>query len=231
MEVHSKCPNNFQFTIIENPFINLMVQSVDTTSVNILLEYNMIGHFNIYCTTVKQQQHQQGSYCYSKTVLYNGDSTVNISITGLLPNTTYTCCVLAVTSYRDSGPVCQNVTTAIDIVTSEYTNFYVLSLSLKVMIIFYTDMTCSHITDIVVSTVLVKTVTPVIISQCCTLNSTCIQTPIMSSDMFLRGGPWAAGGIMVGVVSGAFIMVMIWGLVTVIKKKRRNTYTKRHDER
>ena len=211
-----------------------MVQSVDTSSVNILLEYNMIdgtSHFNINCTTMKQQQHQQGSYCYSKTVLYNDNNTANISITGLLPNTTYTCCVLAVTLYRDSEPVCRNITTAIDKVTSEYTNFFVLSLSLKAMIIFYTDVTCSHITDIVVSTVLIKTVTPVIISQSCTFSSTCIQTPIMSSDMFLSGGPWAAGGIMVGVVSGVFIMVMIWGLVTVIKKKRRNTYTKRHDER
>ena len=35
---------------------------------------------------------------------------VNISITGLLPNTTYTCCVLAVTSYGESEPVCQNIT-------------------------------------------------------------------------------------------------------------------------
>ena len=31
----------------------------------------------------------------------------NPSITGLLPNTTYTCCVLAVTSYGESEPVCQ----------------------------------------------------------------------------------------------------------------------------
>ena len=30
------------------------------------------------------------------------------SITGLLPNTTYTCCVLAVTSYGKSEPVCQS---------------------------------------------------------------------------------------------------------------------------
>ena len=58
-------------------------------------------HFNIYCTTMKQQQ--QTSYCYSKTVLYNGNSTtVNTSITGLLPNTTYRCCVVAVISYGES---------------------------------------------------------------------------------------------------------------------------------
>ena len=59
-------------------------------------------HFNVYCTTIKQQQN---------TVLYNDNNTVNISITGLLPNTTYTCCVLAVTSYGESEPVCQNITT------------------------------------------------------------------------------------------------------------------------
>ena len=62
-------------------------------------------HFNVYCTTIKQQQQ---STRYSKTVLYNDSNTVNTSITGLLPNTTYTCCVLAVTSYGESEPVCQN---------------------------------------------------------------------------------------------------------------------------
>ena len=30
----------------------------------------------------------------------------------LLPNTTYICCVLAVTSYGESELVCQNITTA-----------------------------------------------------------------------------------------------------------------------
>ena len=82
------------------------------SSVNIILDYNMTddtGHFNIYCTTMKQQQ--QASYCYSKTVLYNGNSTVNTSITSLLPNTTYTCCVLAVASYGENEPVCQYITT------------------------------------------------------------------------------------------------------------------------
>ena len=35
---------------------------------------------------------------------------INTSFTGLLPNTTYTCCVLAVTSYGESEqPVCQNI--------------------------------------------------------------------------------------------------------------------------
>ena len=70
--------------------------------------------FNVYCTAKKkqQQQQQQITYCYSKTILYNDNSTFNTSITGLLPNTTYTCCVLAVTSYGESEPVCQNITTA-----------------------------------------------------------------------------------------------------------------------
>ena len=63
-------------------------------------------NFNVYCTTIKQQV----STRYSKTVLYN-DNIVNISITGLLPNTTYTCCVLTITSYGESEPVCQNITT------------------------------------------------------------------------------------------------------------------------
>ena len=65
-------------------------------------------HFNVYCTTIKQQQ--QESTRYSKIVLYNDNNTVNTSITDLLPNTTYTCCVLAVTSYGESEPVCQNIT-------------------------------------------------------------------------------------------------------------------------
>ena len=64
-------------------------------------------NFNVYCTTIKQQQ----STRYSKTVLYNDNNIVNTSITGLLPNATYTCCVLAVTSYGESEPVCQNITT------------------------------------------------------------------------------------------------------------------------
>ena len=64
-------------------------------------------HFSVYCTTIKQQE----SIRYSKTVLYNDNNIVNTSITGLLPNTTYTCCVLAVTSYGESEPVCQNITT------------------------------------------------------------------------------------------------------------------------
>ena len=61
--------------------------------------------FNISCES-KQQQRSW----YSKTILHNGDSTINTSITGLLPNTTYTCCVLAIT-YRESEPVCKNITT------------------------------------------------------------------------------------------------------------------------
>ena len=93
-----------------------MVRLLDTSSVNILLDTNMThdtGDFNVYCNTLKQQQqHQQVSYCYSKTISSNGNNTVNTSITGLLPNTTYTCCVLAVTSHGESKPVCQNVTIA-----------------------------------------------------------------------------------------------------------------------
>ena len=74
--------------------------------------YNMTNdtvHFNVYCTTIKQQQQQ--STRYSKTVLYNDNNTVNTSITGLLPNTTYICCVLAITSYGESEPVCKSITT------------------------------------------------------------------------------------------------------------------------
>ena len=51
---------------------------------------------------------------------YFNNSTFNTSITGLLPNTTYTCCVLTVTSYRESEPVCQNITTTnLNTTTSE----------------------------------------------------------------------------------------------------------------
>ena len=76
-----------------------------------------IFNFNVYCTTIKQQQQQQSSR-YSQTVLQNDHSIVNTSITGLLPNTTYICCVSAVTSYGESEPVCQNITTTN--VTSEF---------------------------------------------------------------------------------------------------------------
>ena len=79
-------------------------------------------HFNVYCTTIKLEQQQNTRY--SKTILYNEKSTVNTSITDLLPNTTYTCCVLAVTSYGESEPVCQNITTTN--VTSECTVYYVI---------------------------------------------------------------------------------------------------------
>ena len=48
--------------------------------------------FNISC----ENSVQQISYWY-----FN-NSTFNTSITGLLSNTTYTCCVLAVTSYGES---------------------------------------------------------------------------------------------------------------------------------
>ena len=92
------------------------------------------------------------------------------------------------------------------------------------MIIFYRGITCSHIVDIIVSTIRIKSVTPVIISQSCTLNSTCIHTPpIVCSDIFLNGTPWAAGGIIVGVVSGVLIMMMIWGLVAVIREKEKKS--------
>ena len=63
--------------------------------------------FNVYCTTIKQQQRIR----YSKTVLYNDNNTINTSITGLLPNTTYTCCVSTVTLYGESEPECQHITT------------------------------------------------------------------------------------------------------------------------
>ena len=72
-------------------------------------------NFNVYCTTLKQKQNS----LYSTTILYNDNSTtINTFITGLLPNTIYTCCVLAVTSYGESEPVCQNITTTN--VTSEF---------------------------------------------------------------------------------------------------------------
>ena len=106
-----------------NPPKNLLIHSLNY-SVYIQWNYNMTNdtvhfnvyctndtvdtvHFNIYCTTITLQQQRTR---YSKTVLYNDNNTFNTSITGLLPNTTYTCCVLAVTSYGESKVVCQNVT-------------------------------------------------------------------------------------------------------------------------
>ena len=92
-----------------SPPKNLFTHPLNFT-VYIQWNYNMTNdtvNFNVYCTTIKQQQ----STRYSKTVLYNDNNIVNTFITGLLPNTTYTCCVLVVTSYGESEPVCQNITT------------------------------------------------------------------------------------------------------------------------
>ena len=94
-----------------NPPKNLSTH-LQNYSVYLEWNYNMTNdtvHFNVYCTTIKQQQ--QKSTRYSKTVIYNDDNTFNTSITGLLPNTTYTCCVLAVTSYGESKVLCENITT------------------------------------------------------------------------------------------------------------------------
>ena len=55
--------------------------------------------------------------------------------------------------------------------------------------------------------------------------------PIVSSDIFTSGGSWLAGGIIVGLVNGVTMMMMIWGLVAVIRKRRRNANLKRNDER
>ena len=75
----------------------------------------MIQYVSMFTVQLKKSNNSNNnrfSYRYSKTILYNDNSTFNTSITGLLPNTIYTCCVLAVTSYGESEPVCQNITTA-----------------------------------------------------------------------------------------------------------------------
>ena len=71
---------------MNNPPKNLFTHSLNY-SVYIQWNYNMTNdtvHFNVYCTTVKQQQQ---STRYSKTILYNDNNIVNASITDLLPNT------------------------------------------------------------------------------------------------------------------------------------------------
>ena len=104
------------FPSLVSPPKNLLTHSLNI-SVQIQWDYNMTNdtvHFNVYCTTIKQQQNTR----YSKTVLYNDNNTVNTSITGLLPNTTYTCCVLAVTSYEESEPVCQSINTTTNVTSN-----------------------------------------------------------------------------------------------------------------
>ena len=93
-----------------DPPHNLLIQQMES-SIQLHWEYN-INHttnviaFNISC----QSKPQQSKYWYTiEAVFFN--STVNTSITGLLPNTTYTCCVLAVTSYGKSEPLCENIIT------------------------------------------------------------------------------------------------------------------------
>ena len=108
---------------------------------------------NISC----ENNGQKISYWYFyKTVSF--DNTFNTSITGLLPNTTYTCCVLAVTSYGESEPVCQNITTtSLNTTTSELNiTYYNLEqyLSTSIVYVCYLHMTvftegvyCSQITN------------------------------------------------------------------------------------
>ena len=50
----------------------------------------------------------------NRAIIHLCHNTVNTSITGLLPDTTYTCCVLAVTSYGESESVCKSITIAND---------------------------------------------------------------------------------------------------------------------
>ena len=84
---------------------------------NINRTTNMVLMFNLSC----ESKQQQISHVYSKTILYNNDSTFNTSITGLLPNTIYNCCLLAVTSNGKSGPICENIT-----ITGNTTSEFVL---------------------------------------------------------------------------------------------------------
>ena len=96
-----------------SPPKDLLTHSLNV-SVQIQWNYNMTNdtvHFNVYCTTIKQQQNTR----YSKTVLYNDNNIVNTSITGLLPNTAYSCCVLTVTSYGESEPVCESINTTTNV--------------------------------------------------------------------------------------------------------------------
>ena len=104
------------FTIIEWPSThhNLLISEttriICTTTVGIQYQHNKTFGFNISLYIVITVKNNRAIVIYD-------NSTFNTSITGLLPNTTYTCCVLAVTSYGESEPVCQNIT--ITNVTSE----------------------------------------------------------------------------------------------------------------
>ena len=70
-------------------------------------------------------------------------------------------------------------------------------------------MTCSS-TDVKTSSVAAKaTITPVI-----------TPLPIESSDTITKGGLWAVGGIIVGVVSGVLVTVIIWVLARVFRNYR-----------
>ena len=89
----------------------------------------------------------------------------------------------------------------------------------------YTDITCSHIIDIIVSSVTITTSTPATTSQfcaACTFNSTCIQTlpPIIGSSTSTSGSASWVGGILVGVVSGVLVMIIVLVIVTVVSKKK-----------
>ena len=99
----------------------------------------------------------------------------------------------------------------------------------------YTDMTHSHVTTIIISSVTMTTGTPDTTSQSCApciLNSTCIQTspPIVNSNTSTSSASWV-GGILVGVVSGVLVMVIVWVIITVVSKKKSIIDRKRNKER
>ena len=95
-------------------------------------------------------------------------------------------------------------------------------------------MNNSNITTITVSTVTMTTSGTLATTSksCapCTLNSTCIQTPppiVSSSTSTSVGASWV-GGIFVGVVSGVLVTIIVWMIVTVVRKKKSIIDSKRN---
>ena len=90
------------------------------------------------------------------------------------------------------------------------------------------DQICSSVdlfTTIVIKTTattvtIMTPITPVIISQSCPINTIETLCPTGSSDTITSGSSWV-GGIMVGIVSSTFVIVIPLMVMAMVRKKKR----------
>ena len=137
--------------------------------------------FNISCENDKQQI----SYWYFNKIV-SFINTFNTSITGLLSNTTYTCCVLAVKSYEESEPICQNITiTSLNTITTELTIIYNFKQYLYTSIVCMYFLHMTNYTDYVYYSYITKSVVSIIIVTLLTQLINTISDIIMHTSLYI----------------------------------------------